>query len=472
MARSNALPPEQVAKIVQLRQQGALTWKEIADTVGVGLTVAKKYWKRFKDSGEKPIIDSTPDSPNDFGDDTEQMSMGHTVDQKSGVVETVSKDGWQNPEEIRAECGLPDDWVATHFKPNKWQNFIKVLDPDRPEGFKAEKVELFQSKVLFTKAVNDDLRKAIIEFCEEHVEPLPAPDRGLIPMGEGESWREWISSRPEQIATVGLWDAHVGMYAHDEECGNSYDVKKAKNRCMNAIDDAVEELQQYNIKRVLCPMGNDFMHFDNVRHTTSHGDHSLDFDSRFTLVYRACIEILNYTIERLHSLPSQPVVDAFWIPGNHDYGSSFGICAAVAERYRNYDRVTVDLGANPCKFRVNGGTVLMFDHGKDIPVARMPMIFHERVMRLPEYTGQKLTYKEVQIGHTHQKRTVRVAAETPTNGLYVVTNPALCDVDFYHHSHGWDGEVMKSIEVRRYDDIGFRGSHACWACDDDRSHLR
>lgn len=459
------LSADAVRQIIELKSRGELTFEEISEQVGCGLTAAKKHWRAHLE--HRTDVDL---SPSPVGDDDEEIVVDEILNalDDTGIASLTTKDGFIDPAEFAKICNLGPEWIATHYKPNRWQSFIKVLDKDRPEGFKAEKVDLFQSKVMFQRAISKLLGDALIRWARDNIEPLPAPPAALF--GSDLDY-DRISQEPEQVATVGLYDLHMGMYAYGAECGEDWDVEKALNRAKNAVDDAVDELRRYNITRLIGPMGNDLMHYDNVRYNTAHGDHALDHDSRFQRVHDACVELLGYWITRMLQLPSRPVFDGFYLPGNHDTGNSYGICSAIHQRFRRWDNVKIDLSPSPAKFRFHEGVALWFDHGKDIPIQRAPLIFHERAQRAHPQGRANFTYKELQVGHTHQKTEKLIVGENSLNGLYVVVNPTLCVPDFYHSSKGWDGEPMKSMEVRRYSGVGVVGTHRIWACDSERERV-
>ncbi len=103
-------------------------------------------------------------------------------------------------------------------------------------------------------------------------------------------------------------------------------------------------------------------------------------------------------------------------------------------------------------------------HGDGISPEQLSLIFSTE---FKEEWG-KSTYREINIGHLHQKRERSFQGVTPLNGLTVRVHPALTNVDAYHHSHGLIGEPIKAVEAWRYDRTMVRGSHMVRARDDIR----
>lgn len=445
--KSNKITTEEIRKIIDLRATG-LGFREIAKELGRSHEGVRKAWMRnVNQTGEVP-----PEATQRGSAPKIQVDVVEDTTELNGDVSVLKHDRILSPNELKEAAGLDENWIATHYKPNFWDGYYKLKD-----GNSHRKVRLFQSKASFRRIIGEELKDAILQWTSDNVKPIPVPpvkkknkcDRG-------------------QVVSWGLWDAHVGMYAFGEEVGEDYDVRIATNRCLNSVDDMLDELKLYDVEQVWMPIGNDFMHFDNVRQRTTRGEHDLDADSRFTRAYGAATQILIYMVQRATEICDD--VRLFYVPGNHDVLTSYTLTAMLHQRFYNDPRVTVDLGPNPQKIMRFGGTAVMYEHGQNVAANQFPLIFHEHVLNQARLEGNtdRLTYKEVQVGHRHQKRVRNYESEIPTNGVQIITNPALCNTDFYHHSRGLVGEPMKSVEAYRYDALGRRGSHVAWARDDER----
>ncbi|MEE8112795.1 MAG: hypothetical protein V3T23_00430 [Nitrososphaerales archaeon] len=252
------------------------------------------------------------------------------------------------------------------------------------------------------------------------------------------------------------------MSAWSSEVGEDCNLDSATTRVYNSIDDMIEEIKTYPISKITMPVGNDFMHFDNFQKRTTSGMHQLDADQRYGAVYLAALRCLSYMVER--ALEFCDEIELLYVPGNHDYTASFGLCVALAERFRNDPRVISDLTSNPRKYRTHGGTLIGFHHGNGIKATSYPVLVATESKEL----WATSTCREMHIGHTHQKREVVYHALTPTNGITIRTQPSLSATDAWHHSHGYTGEPLKSVEAQRYDKTGLKGTHVAFARDDSR----
>lgn len=438
------LDPETVQRLVALRRDGK-SYREIGRELKIDHTVVMDYAKKYLTAEEAASSpgEAPPKSP----------LVGQAVDRREidGSVEMFSRERPPSLEQLMSACGLdPKRWVAQYFRPNAWQGFCKMRVG---EGEKVEKVQLYQSRAVFKRVMTQELEEGILEFVRSNVTALPAPKaRGM---------RTCDLPRQSFMVCWGLWDAHLGMYAWQSETGNDFDISIARARILNSIDDMVAELKPYGVERVVMPIGNDFLHFDSVRNKTAFGDHFLDTDTRFAKVYCTGLECLSYMVEKALTLTDR--LDLLYVPGNHDTTASFTLCVALQQRFRNDPRVTVDLGANPRKYVTHGGTLLGFDHG--LAKRQLAQIFATEAHK--EWSAS--TYREIQVGHTHQRAEDHGPTVVPTNGVVIRTNPSLCGNDLWHHRQGFIGEPVKSVEAYRYDTTGFRGSHVVWARDEKRS---
>lgn len=431
------LSDDVIQKILEMRRRG-VNFSEIGSQLKLNRATVRSYCRKY--APQDPVVETMGEGP------PKGAAHGSVVDttEHDGGAACYRVDRPATVEEIMEACKLDKSrWVPQYYKPNSWQGFYKV-----GTGQDHKVVRLYQSKAVFKRVVAEGMEDAILEFVKGHVQPLPlkAP-RTNLPRGEfAVSW--------------GIWDAHIGLYAWQFEVREDFDLGMATRRVLNSIDDMVLELVPYGVEKIWMPVGNDFMHFDSVRHTTAFGEHFLDTDTRYAKVYLAALRCLAHMVDRALELCDD--VEVIYVPGNHDITSSFTLCAALSQRYRDDPRVKVDLGANPRKYRTHGGVLMCYDHGRDCKPDQYALIFGTEAKE----EWSKSTYREVQIGDKHQRWEKQYEGVIPTNGLLVRRNPSLCNVDAWHHRQGLIGEPVKSVEAWRYDRVGYRGSHVAWARDD------
>jgi len=439
---------DQIRQIVTLRKQG-LSVRAIGRELGFASATVSKYLRDFAGEGNGGIV-TEPGSGPPKSDAYNKVVDSTDID---GSIELVRLERPASPEELAKLAGLdPKKWIPTHSRLNTWQGYGKVKTKAGPlEQEVMEKIQLFQSKASFKRIITENVEEAIAQYVREVVPPLPKKP------SKAKNIKAGVEA---QMLCWGFWDAHLGMYAWNKEVGEDFDMGIATRRCLNSIDDMIDELEGYPLSHILMPIGNDFMHFDSVKQTTTFGDHHLDCDSRYAKVFLGALQCLTYMVEQaLERLNVD--IELIYVPGNHDYTSSFALTVALDQRFLFDKRVTADLSMNPRKYRTHGGTLLGFDHGKDVKATSYPVIVATETKEL----WANSTWREIQIGHTHQRRETMYHGLTPVNGILVRTNPSLSNVDAWHHSKGFLGEPLKSVEAWRYDHTGYRGSHVVFARD-------
>lgn len=429
------LSPDRIQRIVELRRSGT-TITEICKMLGLSWNTVQKYVRRF-------VADAEPAGP--------PPEAGKVVNrlEVDGSVEVTTYESPPSVEELMTLCKIDRaKWIPKYYRPNVWQGFYKIAD-----GSGHRKVQLVQSRAVFQRIIPEGIEEAIIAFVRQHVPPAPLkiPKSRQAPRGEDGF-----------MVVAGIWDAHIGLYSWRDETGYDYDVEIATNRLLNAIDDIVLELAGWPIARIVLPVGNDFMHFDSCRGKTAQGEHFLDVDTRYAKVYSAALKCLVRQVERMLEICSDILIP--YVPGNHDFSASYGLCVALSCWFRDDPRVKVDLSACQRKHVTWGGVLLGFEHGADMKPERLAHVFSTDCQA--EWSAS--TYREIQIGHRHKNHQWEFEGIIPTNGVTVRMNPALTNADHWHFKQGFISTPQKAIEAWRYDRVAYRGSHCVWVRDDSR----
>jgi hypothetical protein len=359
-------------------------------------------------------------------------------------------------------------WVCTNFKTNIWQGFYKAskITHRTAQGTNTQashqKVALFQTTCSWKRVMTETMELALVELMRECVRPLPKPR--LAPMKRGVD----KVAGPGALAVWGLWDAHLGMYAWHAEVGESMDLTKAVSRVTNSLDDMGQMLVAWpqKIEKIVMPIGNDFMHYDNARQRTTYGEHHLDADGRYGKVFQAGLKCLIYSVER--ALDVCEDIEVIFVPGNHDMHSGYALCVALSQRFFNDPRVKFNLSPNPRKRIIHGEVLIALDHGQKATPVQLARIISEENRDV----WSQCRFREVHVGHIHQSRAREYESVTPTNGVKVRVNPALCNIDMYHHESGLIGEPVKSVEVQLYQRTGPSGMLVAWARDDHSEAIK
>lgn len=415
------ISPETVQEIIRLRREEKLSVRQIAARVGIHYSTVSRQIKKFQPGGVKGAPLQGPRE--------EQVIDRSDLD---GTVEFTSARP-KSEAEMMAVWGLDRKrWIPQTFSGGVRETHKKDTGV----------IPLYTGRISCKRVITEELEAAIVEMMQEIVAPLDKPKIRAPKKRQGKP----------QAASFGLWDAHIGMYSWNAETGADWDVEKALTVYYNAIDELMDEMARYPIEHLWLPMGNDWLHFDSVRHKTAEGSHDLDVDTRFARCYIAALKIMIYQVQR--AIEQFGKVKIILIGGNHDATTAFTLVMALMQRFMNDPRVTFDVRPIGRKYERFGGCLLGWDHGAYNKPQRLAL----NLLTEPGVDRNGVTYREVQVGHRHQQRDTMLCGVTPTNGVMIRMNGSLCNADIWHARQGFT-DPIKTCEAWRYDHVGFKGSH-------------
>lgn len=228
---------------------------------------------------------------------------------------------------------------------------------------------------------------------------------------------------------ISIFDHHVGKLCWAKETGHNYDLKIAESAYMAAVEDLVGRVSGQPIERILFPIGNDFLHADNARGTTTRGTPQ-DVDGRWQYAFIHAERMVLTAIERMREIVP---VDVIVVPGNHDHERMFYLGEVVAASFHKAKDVHVNNSPDPRKYYKYGITLLGFTHGSEEKHNDLPRLMADEV---PKLWGES-HHREFHLGHLHKKKETRFVT-TDTHGETIVRIlPSLTGTDAWHHSQGY-----------------------------------
>lgn len=241
-----------------------------------------------------------------------------------------------------------------------------------------------------------------------------------------------------------IMDAHVGMHAWARETGgDDYDLKHAAADMRHAFAKvlAITPASQ----RAVLIVGGDYFHSDDTRAETPASKHKLDMDGRFFKVLDVGIGILAETIHRLLQKHRDVLVKV--LRGNHDPHSHLTLTFALAERYRDDPRVTVDKDPRDL-FMHQWGRCAIFAHHGDKGKPQQMALYLSDVC--PFWSEAR--HRHYLTGHVHHDQAKDFGP------LRWESLRAFCPPDAYAASMGYGGRrALQSLTFHRQDGLVLRG---------------
>jgi hypothetical protein len=171
-----------------------------------------------------------------------------------------------------------------------------------------------------------------------------------------------------------MFDVHAGMHAWGAETGGAdYDLKLFTSDVNMAVGN-VMALSPDSEEAVLL-IGGDFFHGDDNTNQTPKSRHPLDVDGRHFKVLDMGIEVVAATTERLASKHNRVKVRV--LRGNHDEHSHKVLTLALAQRYRENPRITVDKDPRDIFMHQWGKCLIAAHHGDKQKPERLAMVLAE-----------------------------------------------------------------------------------------------
>lgn len=302
----------------------------------------------------------------------------------------------------------PKEWELINAKNSMW-------NVSKQEGLKT----LYSSKI----SVKPRIDTISLEEIQEHFETFtnnytPRKVENLI-----------VNTSSGKMLEIPIMDLHLGKLSWNLETGENYDYKIAEKRFFHIIDDFIQKTKGYQFEKILFPIGNDFVNFDNIAGTTTGGT-SQDNDLRWQKVYLKAIEILVKAIDMLKEIAP---VEVFYVAGNHDKVTSFHLTCYLNGFFHKDDKVDVSLSPNVRKYKEFGKVLIGYTHG-NLEKKRIGGIMQ---VEAREAWGRTI-FHEFHLGHLHSEQTKE------ENGIIIRNISSITSGDAWHHESGYVGAIRKA----------------------------
>jgi hypothetical protein len=244
-------------------------------------------------------------------------------------------------------------------------------------------------------------------------------------------------------AVYPLMDAHVGMMAWGRETGaQDYDLEHAAKDMRHAFAKVLAMTPA--AQQAVLLIGGDYFHSDDTRAETPANRHRLDVDGRFWKIVDVGIGIIAETVARL--LAKHAKLHVRVLRGNHDPHSSMTLNFALAERYRNEPRITVEKEPRDL-FMMQWGKCAIFAHHGDKGKPQQMALYLSDVCPFWSQTR----HRHYLTGHVHHDQAKDLGP------LRYESLRAFCPPDAYAAGMGYGARrALQSITFHKQDGLVLR----------------
>ena len=225
--------------------------------------------------------------------------------------------------------------------------------------------------------------------------------RGAIDDLKDETFPEYeLRAAPdgECLLVIDLADVHVGKLCAETETGYTYSREVAVKRMVEGTRELIRKSSGMGIGRILFVLGNDILHVDNSRSTTTSGTPQ-DTHGTIHQLYRdafagyvKCIEMARLTAP----------VDLIFCPSNHDWIMGWCLAREVGAWFRNAPDVTAteyNMSEIHRKYYRFGNNLIGLTHGDGAKEADLyPLMMTEAREHVSD-----CPHKYIYVHHFHHK---------------------------------------------------------------------
>lgn len=170
----------------------------------------------------------------------------------------------------------------------------------------------------------EDVKDAIIEKMQEYAPKYTKIKRTL--------------PKDPHLLVLDPADIHIGKLCSVFETWNEYDVDIAIKRVFEGVEWILQRCSWYTIEKILFVGGNDILHIDTPRRTTTSWtpqDTDWQWHDNFLKAQDLYVKVLETLIA---------VADVHFVynPSNHDYTNGFFLANTIKAWFRNNENITFD----------------------------------------------------------------------------------------------------------------------------------
>ena len=201
------------------------------------------------------------------------------------------------------------------------------------------------------------------------------------------------SPRDDLVNFIPLFDVHLSMRT------SSFGIQEAVKRLQYGFSDILSRAP--SAKECLIVNGGDFTHQNDDSNQTPRSKHPLPVDADYLTTTDVAVDVTVDMVEKALLKHDRVVFKA--VRGNHDENTPYIIRAALRQRYRNCDRVEIQVDDLDF-FAHQAGRNLICAHHGDLKKNPKDMVLGFAA-RYPEMWGSSL-YRELHTGHQHHMKAI------------------------------------------------------------------
>lgn len=227
-------------------------------------------------------------------------------------------------------------------------------------------------------------------------------------------------------------DVHVGKLCSAFETGEDYNSQIAVKRVKDGVIGILNKTQGWNIDRILYIIGNDKLHIDTPKRTTTSGTPQ-DTDGQW---YDNFLIAKQLDIEIIQMLRIIAPVHVQYDPSNHDWTNGFFLADTIKSWFSKCEDVTFNVGISHRKYYTYGENLIGSTHGDGAKPQDLPLLMAQEAAN----DWAKCKHRYFYTHHLHHK----VSKDYGSVCVETLRSPS--GTDSWHHRNGYQ-HAPKAIEA-------------------------
>lgn len=344
---------------------------------------------------------------------------------------TIQSERVLTPDELIDKMGV-DETVWTIDKMRIGKHEVVIKDDDG-EGQVHElfnmKVKLKRSEVELDKQA---AKKAIEKYAERN---MPKIDQ-----------KEYKERNQNNTAVILPADLHMWKLAYESYVGEEYNMDIAEDRLKHVLSNTIARLKQNgNPAKYIINIGNDGLHIDTPKNTTTSGTPQ-DVDGLYSVAKERLTSLRMWAINILQQEAEVEIVNT---RGNHDKHSSLDIASTLEAVYMNNENVSIKRSENTWQAIKEGNNLFVFNHWDNYTSnAKRKTIPGEVRKRYADKIDEN-TNIHVFMGHLHSKKKFIEQSADSIHWVEIHYAMSVSGTDQWHNENGYIGN-QKGMETMIY----------------------
>lgn len=347
------------------------------------------------------------------------------------ITENILK-GLNNAESARDIVGYDDDRLRRYISRFKKNMLYSKGITDVAKGFNLNTSNI---KHLWVKDKNssafvknpgyiepelskfEDFKEELLEDLKKYSPTFPTIKR--------------VDDEDSYCLVIDPADVHIGKLCTSFETGQDYNQQIAVKRVKEGVDGILNKARGFNIDKIIFIGGNDILHTDTPRRTTTSGTPQ-DTDGMWYENFLMAKQLYVDVLEKLITIAD---VHFTFNPSNHDYTNGFFLADVIGTYFRNCKNITFDCSIAHRKYTMYGNSLIGTTHGDGAKQADLGMLMSVEANDMWSNTKYRYFYTH-HVHHKTSKDLINVTVES-------LRSPA--PSDSWHHRQGYQ-HAPKAIE--------------------------